>query len=189
MRKVAGALLATAAGLIALLSFKSHTPAAASALTAAGSGTSALTGANSSPTPDTGSGSGTGAAAGSGSASSTPAQGGSSPSTSPASGSGSGGANGSGKSGTYTGSAADTMYGPVQVSITVSGGKLKDVTVLQVPDSGRYESEIVADALPILHSEALAAQSANIDIVSGATFTSQGYAQSLQSALDKAGMK
>ena len=176
MRKVAGALLATAAGLIALLSFKSHTPAAASALTAAGSGTSALTGTNSSPAPDTGSGSG----------SSTPAQGGASPGTSRAGGAS---ANGSGKNGTYTGSAADTMYGPVQVRITVSGGKLTDVAVLQVPDNGRYESEIVADALPILHSEALSAQSANIDIVSGATFTSQGYAQSLQSALDQAGMK
>jgi uncharacterized protein with FMN-binding domain len=179
MRKVAGALLATAAGLIALLSFKSHTPAAASALTAAGSsGTSALSGAGSSPTPDTGSGSG----------SSAPAQSGASPSTTP-SGGASGTGSGSGKNGSYTGSAADTMYGPVQVRITVSGGKLTKVDVLQVPDNGRYESEIVADALPILQSEALSAQSANINIVSGATFTSQGYAQSLQSALDQAGIK
>lgn len=181
MRKVAGALLATAAGLIALLSFKSHTPAAASALTAAagGSGTSALTGTGSSPTPapDTGSGSGSGSSA--------PAQGGASSGTAGGSGTGAG----SGRNGTYTGSAADTMYGPVQVRITVSGGKLTRVDVLQVPDEGRYESEIVADALPILQSEALSAQSANIDIVSGATFTSQGYAQSLQSALNQAGIK
>lgn len=180
MRKVAGALLATAAGLIALLSFKSHTPAAAGALTAAGgSGTSALTGAGSSPTPapDTGSGSGSGSSA--------PAQGGASSGTAGGSGTGAG----SGRNGTYTGSAADTMYGPVQVRITVSGGKLTRVDVLQVPDEGRYESEIVADALPILQSEALSAQSANIDIVSGATFTSQGYAQSLQSALNQAGIK
>jgi len=177
MRKVAGALLATAAGLIALLSFKSHTPAAAGALSAAGggSGTSALSGAGSSPTPapETGSGSG----------SSAPAQGGAS------SGTAGGSAGGSGRNGSYTGSAADTMYGPVQVRITVSGGKLTHVDVLQVPDNGRYESEIVADALPILQSEALSAQSANIDIVSGATFTSQGYAQSLQSALNQAGIK
>jgi len=182
MRKVAGALLATAAGLIALLSFKSHTPAAASALTAAGSsGTSALSGTGSNPTPapapDSGPGTG----------SSAPAQGGAAPSTAPAGGSGSG--SGSAKNGSYTGSAADTMYGPVQVRITVAGGKLTHVDVLQVPDSGRYEAEIVADALPILQSEALSAQSANIDIVSGATFTSQGYAQSLQSALNQAGIK
>lgn len=185
MRKVAGALLATAAGLIALLSFKSHAPAAASALTAAGggSGTSALSGTGSSPAPDTGSGSGSGSSA--------PAQGGASPSTAPTGGSGggSGTSSGSGKNGTYTGSAADTMYGPVQVRATVSGGKLTRVDVLQVPDNGRYEAEIVADALPILQSEALSAQSADIDIVSGATFTSQGYAQSLQSALNQAGIK
>jgi len=184
MRKVAGALLATAAGLIALLSFKSHAPAATSALTAAGggSGTSALSATGSSPAPDTGSGSG----------SSTPAQSGASPSTAPTGsggGGGSGTSSGSGKNGTYTGSAADTMYGPVQVRATVSGGKLTRVDVLQVPDNGRYEAEIVADALPILQSEALSAQSADIDIVSGATFTSQGYAQSLQSALNQAGIK
>lgn len=186
MRKVAGALLATAAGLIALLSFKSHAPAATSALTAAGggSGTSALSATGSSPAPDTGSGSG----------SSTPAQSGASPSTAPTgsgggSGGGSGTSSGSGKNGTYTGSAAETMYGPVQVRATVSGGKLTRVDVLQVPDNGRYEAEIVADALPILQSEALSAQSADIDIVSGATFTSQGYAQSLQSALNQAGIK
>ena len=180
MRKVAGALLATAAGLIALLSFKSHTPAAASALAGAanGSGTSALSGSGSSPTPAPGTGPGPGP----GSSSAAPAQGGASPSTAAA------GA-GSGKNGTYTGSVADTEYGPVQVRITVSGGKLTNVDVLQVPDSGRYEAEIVADALPQLQSEALSKQSADIDIVSGATYTSQGYAQSLQTALDQAGIK
>jgi uncharacterized protein with FMN-binding domain len=179
MRKVAGALLATVAGLIALLSFKSHTPAATSALTAAEGGGGAGSGAQAGPTP--GSGTGPGSGSGSGSGSSSPGA------STPAAPSGAGG--GSGKSGTYTGSAADTMYGPVQVRITVSGGKLTAVDVLQVPDNGRYEAQIVADALPILRSEALSAQSANIDIVSGATFTSQGYAQSLQSALNQAGIK
>lgn len=172
MRKVAGALLATAAGLIALLSFKSHAPAA-SALTAAEGGTgSALTGSSASPAPTTGSASGAPA-----------------PTTSPSGGSTSSGTSGSAKNGTYTGSAIDTMYGPVQVRATVSGGKLTHIDVLQVPDNGRYENEIVAQALPMLQSEALSAQSANIDIVSGATFTSQGYAQSLQSALNQAGIK
>ena len=169
MRKVAGALLATAAGLIALLSFKSHTPAATSALTAAegsgsGSGTSALNGPGSGP-----------------SAAPTPSPGASSPAA-PS------GAR-TGKNGTFTGAAADTMYGPVQVRVTLAAGKITHVDVLQVPDNGRYEAEIVADALPILQSEALSAQSANIDIVSGATYTSQGYAQSLQSALNQAGIK
>jgi uncharacterized protein with FMN-binding domain len=169
MRKVAGALLATLAGLIALLSFKSHTPAATSALGAvgnAGAG-SALGGA--SATPSTGSSSGT------------------APSTAPST---TKSASASGvKNGTFTGSSVDTPYGPVQVSAVISGGKLTGVNVLQVPDTGRYEDQIVADALPMLKSEALSAQSANIDIVSGATFTSQGYAQSLQSALNQAGLK
>jgi|SRR5579883_387125 uncharacterized protein with FMN-binding domain len=176
MRKVAGALLATLAGLIALLSFKSHTPAATSALGAvgnAGAG-SALGGA--SATPSTGS---AGAAPGGGS--------GTAPSTAPST---TKPATGSGvKNGTFTGSSVDTPYGPVQVSAVISGGKLTGVNVLQVPDTGRYEDQIVADALPMLKSEALSAQSANIDIVSGATFTSQGYAQSLQSALNQAGLK
>jgi len=61
------------------------------------------------------------------------------------------------------------------------------VTVLQVPDRGGYEDQIVQIVVPELKSEALSAQSARIDVISGATYTSQGYAQSLQSALDQAG--
>lgn len=180
MRKVAGALIATVAGLIALLSFKSHTPAGAMA--AAGSGTSALTGTASGSTPAPAAGSGGGSGSGNGTSSNAPSASASSPAAA-------GAAKGAGKNGTYTGSSVDTMYGPVQVSATISGGKLTDVSVLQVPDRGGYEQQIVAVALPMLHSEALSAQSANIDIVSGATYTSQGYAQSLQSALNQAGMK
>jgi uncharacterized protein with FMN-binding domain len=74
------------------------------------------------------------------------------------------------------------------VQAVVADGKLTNVNVLQVPDNGGYEDQIVAIALPQLKSEALSAQSANIDIVSGATYTSQGYAQSLQAALDQAGL-
>jgi uncharacterized protein with FMN-binding domain len=91
-----------------------------------------------------------------------------------------------GTSAIYTGTPADTSYGPVQVKITVTAGKITDLTVLQVPDNGGYEQQIVTQALPILKSEALTAQNARIDTVSGATYTSQGYAQSLQSALDQA---
>jgi uncharacterized protein with FMN-binding domain len=91
------------------------------------------------------------------------------------------------KSGTYTGSTISTPFGDMQVAAVISGGKLTDVTVLQETDGGRSH-QIDDAALPILRSEALSARSANIDTVSGATYTSQGYARSLQSALDKAGL-
>lgn len=88
-------------------------------------------------------------------------------------------------SGRFAGSVADTPYGPVQVQAVLAGGKLTDVTVLQ-QTSGGHSSQIDSYALPQLKSEALKAQSANIDTVSGATYTSDGYAQSLQAALDAA---
>lgn len=108
-----------------------------------------------------------------------------SPGTSSGSGSGSG-SGGSLKSGTYTGDAIDTRFGPVQVQATISGGKLTAVKVLQVPDEDPREDFIVTQDVPVLTQEALAAGNASIDSVSGATFTSMGYVQSLQSALDKA---
>ncbi|MBY8886897.1 FMN-binding protein [Streptomyces sp. PTM05] len=87
--------------------------------------------------------------------------------------------------GTFTGAAEDTPYGTVQVEAVVRGGKLTDVTVLQQTHGGRSD-QIDAYALPVLRSEALAAGSADIDVVSGATYTSGGYARSLQAALDAA---
>jgi uncharacterized protein with FMN-binding domain len=93
----------------------------------------------------------------------------------------------SGKSGTFTGDSISTQYGPMQVAAVVTNGKLTDVTVVQETDGGRSH-EIDDASLPILRSEALSVHSADIDVVSGATYTSQGYAQSLQSALDKAGI-
>lgn len=86
-----------------------------------------------------------------------------------------------------TGAPADTPYGPVQVRATLVGTKLVDVTVVQQPSGSNRDAEINGYALPILRQEALGAQSAQIDVVSGATFTSDGYAQSLQAALDSAG--
>ncbi|MHA6764107.1 FMN-binding protein [Streptacidiphilus sp. PAMC 29251] len=80
----------------------------------------------------------------------------------------------------------DTRYGPVQVQAVLTGGKLTEVVVLQETDGGRSRA-IDSYALPVLRTEALAAQGANIDVVSGATYTSIGYARSLQAALDKAG--
>ncbi|MFI7074055.1 FMN-binding protein [Micromonospora sediminicola] len=92
-------------------------------------------------------------------------------------------------SGTATGSVAQTRWGPVQVRITVAGGKITDVTAVQVPDGNRRDQEINDYAVPILRQEALAAQSARIDSVSGATVTSDGYRESLQSAIDAAHLK
>ncbi|GAA1376203.1 FMN-binding protein [Streptomyces beijiangensis] len=88
--------------------------------------------------------------------------------------------------GTFTGDPVDTQYGPVQVSITLTKGKITAVKVLQAPDQNGRDQEINSFALPRLAEEALGAQSAQIDAVSGASYTSQGYIQSLQSALDQA---
>ncbi|MFI8950740.1 FMN-binding protein [Streptomyces sp. NPDC053750] len=85
-----------------------------------------------------------------------------------------------------TGDAAQTQYGPVQVRVTVSGGKITGAEALQAPQGGRSD-QITADAVPELNRAAVAAGSADIDAVSGATYTSAGYQQSLQSALDRAG--
>ncbi len=76
----------------------------------------------------------------------------------------------------------------MQVQITVANGKITDVTALQLTDQGGRSVQISAQAAPILRQEALQAQSAKIQSVSGATFTSEGYTTSLQSAIDKAGL-
>ena len=89
---------------------------------------------------------------------------------------------------TTQGSAAQTPYGPVQVEITTSGSKVTDVSVLQYPNSSGQDQQINSYALPRLIDATLQAQSAQIDMVSGATYTSNGYVQSLQSALDAAGL-
>ncbi|MFF9207925.1 MULTISPECIES: FMN-binding protein [unclassified Streptomyces] len=104
------------------------------------------------------------------------------------------GSGGSGGSGTTTGTksvtgdSVDTRWGPVQVRVTVTDGKLTDVTAVAYPTENPRDQEINSYAIPQLRREALDAQSANIDSVSGATYTSDGYKQSLQSALDSAGL-
>ena len=95
-------------------------------------------------------------------------------------------ATGAGGGKTYTGSVASTRWGDVQVTITVSGGRITDVAIPVYPDGNGRDQEINASALPVLRQETLEAQSAGIDTVSGATVTSDGYLQSLQSALDAA---
>ena len=104
------------------------------------------------------------------------------------SGAGSGTGSGTGSSTgtkTVTGEAADTRYGPVQVKVTVTSGKITQVDAIDYPQTERRDQEINSYAIPQLNQEALAAGNANIDIISGATYTSDGYIQSLQSALDK----
>jgi uncharacterized protein with FMN-binding domain len=89
---------------------------------------------------------------------------------------------------TITGRTAQTRWGPVQVRITVAGSRLTAVNVLQVPNGNGRDAEINSYAVPVLQEETLSAQSAGIDSVSGATVTSRGYIDSLQSALDQAGL-
>jgi uncharacterized protein with FMN-binding domain len=124
-----------------------------------------------------------------------PSSSGTSTGSSSSSSSGSGSGSGSGSSSasasastTVTGDAADTRYGPVQVQVTIAGGSITDVSVVDYPSENGKDQEINARALPVLVQETLDAQSSSIDMVSGATYTSEGYLQSLQSALDQAGL-
>ena len=93
---------------------------------------------------------------------------------------------GSAQARTVTGDVAQTQYGPVQVRVTVSGGKITKAEAVQTPKGGQSD-QVTANAVPKLNQAAVAAGDAEIDAVSGATYTSAGYRQSLQSALDKAG--
>jgi len=90
------------------------------------------------------------------------------------------------KDGTYTGETVDVSYGPVQVQAVVSSGKLTAVNVLQMPSGTDHAVQLAGQSKPILVQEAIQAQSSNVDSVSGATLDSEGFSQSLQSALSKA---
>jgi len=163
MRRVILAIVGTVAGLVVLLSFKTHSTSAVTTPPAAISGAGGQASAS--------------AAAPSASGSS-----GSSRKASSSSGSAAGAAT------TVTGSAVDTMYGPVQVQITVKNGKVTAAQAVQYPQESPRDQEINSYAIPVLNQEAVSAGSAQIDAVSGATYTSGGYVNSLQSALDKAGI-
>jgi uncharacterized protein with FMN-binding domain len=160
MRRAVIVLGTTAAGLAALLSFKTHSLAAPAA-SAAPAGT---------PAPSTGASSSTSSTAGQAASAGHGAS-----------------AAASAAARTVTGTVASTQHGPMQVQLTLAGTKIAKVTVLQRTDDGAESDQIDAYAIPKLTSETLAAQSAHIDAVSGASYTSSGYIQSLQSALDKAG--
>jgi uncharacterized protein with FMN-binding domain len=89
-------------------------------------------------------------------------------------------------SGQVTGSAVDVGFGTVQVQVTIQSGTITDVQAIQLPRGG-HSGQVSTYAAPQLRSEALQAQSAQIDTISGATYTSEGYIQSLQAALSQAG--
>jgi uncharacterized protein with FMN-binding domain len=90
------------------------------------------------------------------------------------------------KNGTYTGSVENAFYGQVQVQVTIQGGKISTVQFLNFPQDRRTSQRINSVAVPTLQTEAVQAQSANVDVVSGATLTSQAFMASLQTALNGA---
>jgi hypothetical protein len=102
--------------------------------------------------------------------------------------SGSSGSAGAPTTRTVTGPVVGTQWGPVQVALQLKGSTITGVNVLQHPAGNPQSDQINSYALPVLVRETLDRQSASIDMVSGATYTSTGYAQSLQSALDQAGL-
>ncbi len=164
MRRVVLALGGTIAGLVMLLSFRTHMGSTAVAGVSGAGGK-----AGSGGTSASGTGGSAGGAAG-GAAAAAPA---------PVSA-------GSGTGTAVTGNVIMTGYGPTQVQVTLNAGKIVKVTVLQHTDDGVNSQMIDGRALPLLDNETLTAQSAKINAVSGASYTSAGYIKSLQSALDKA---
>lgn len=132
----------------------------------------------------TGTGSaGTGSSGSAGSSSSSGATG-----SSGSASSGSSSSSSSSASGTYKGNTVQTRFGPVQVQITVANGKITDVTALQLTNTDGKSIQISNRAAPLLRSKVLAAQSANVQTVSGATITSDAYLTSLQAAIDAANL-
>jgi hypothetical protein len=164
MRRVILAVTGTIAGLVALLSFKSHVPSAPVAATAGGSGGTAASSSSSSSS-----------SSGSGQTEVVPGafpQGSIARNLPP------------GET-AVEGKVASTAYGPVQIQLIKKNSKIVKVAVLVQPTNTLHDVQIGEFAFPKLISETLTAQNGKIDAVSGATYTSAGYIQSLQSALDK----
>lgn len=165
MKRVILSVVGTVVGLVSLLSFKTH----GHPLTAAGG----LPAASLPSTDAT-----TAPATASSTASSTASQSGSATQHSSA----------AAAARTVSGQAIDTRYGIVQVQVTASGKKITNVQFLQLTAFDQRSQEINSYAAPILLQETLQTQAAQVDVVSGATYTSQGYMQSVQSALDSLGI-
>ncbi|HZL02960.1 MAG TPA: FMN-binding protein [Cellulomonas sp.] len=156
MKRIVIALLSTISGLVLLFSYPTSTNKSVTADTA--------------PAAGTGTGTTTGAAATGAAAAPTAAA----PAAAAA------------VSGTFTGATVQTRWGPVQVQIVVAGGKVTSADAIQYPTGNGNDQRINSYAIPKLNAEAVAANSAKIDMISGATVTSGGYLQSLQDAIDQA---
>jgi len=163
MRRVVLTVTGTIAGLVALLSFKSHVP---SSPVAAASGSGGSTSSSSSTAPSSKGGGQTEVVPG-------------------AFPQGSIARNLPAGETAVDGNVANTAYGPVQIQLIKRDSKIVKVAVLKQPTNTLHDIQIGVAAFPRLISETLTAQTGKIDAVSGATYTSAGYIQSLQSALDK----
>lgn len=191
MRRILLWAMSTLSAVVLLFSYKTSTHSSGAAVVPQSSAEAPIVGGAAPTTgspPTTGSASGgtsTGGSAGGGSASGGTSSTAAPSTTDPTTNSGPTTTAGSQA---ITGSVAQTRWGPVQVQITVADGRITQVSVLQYPDGNGKDQQINSRALPVLISETVSAQSADIDMVSGATVTSQGYLTSLQSALDQAGL-
>jgi uncharacterized protein with FMN-binding domain len=163
VRRAIFALAGTVAGLVLLLSFKTHPTTAVTTPPAAIGTTATATTTAAAPTTTTPTTTAAKATAAPKKKTSTAAK-------------------------TVTGAVVETRYGPVQVRITVKGGKITAAAAVQYPYGDSRSAQISSYAIPTLNQEAVAAGSASIDMVSGASYTSDGYLQSLQSALTAAGL-
>jgi uncharacterized protein with FMN-binding domain len=179
MRRITTWALSTISALVLLFSYHTSTSSGATGVVALG---------------QAGTGTGSGGSAGSGSTTTSPpaesgsSGGGTSSGSGSSADSSSSSSSSSTSSGTYTGDAVTTRYGPVQVEITVENGTITESVVTQVPWSNGRDQQINSYAVPILNDEAVRTQSSQIDMISGATYTSEGYVQSLQSAIDEANL-
>ena len=174
IRGIAAAAFASAGILLA--GWQAGTQVSGISTVATGTTAAGTTGATGTGTSGTGSSTASGSSGTTGSSSTSGTSGSSSSS----------GSSGSTGSGTYKGTAVQTRFGPVQVQITVANGKITDVTALQLTNADGKSVQISNRAAPLLRSKVLAAQSANVQTVSGATVTSDAYLTSLQAAIDAA---
>jgi len=180
MRRAPIVITATAAGLVGVLSFHSKAaPLGVAGLSGAAIAPRSTTSTAAGPPPNQGSGSGSGSTSTSASPPTTPA------STAPPSTS----TTAASATRTATGPGVNYNYGVISVSVTVNGKKITKVAIASLDDGGSFRSQSIdQQSIPLLEQQALQAQSANIQGVSGATYTSAGFAQSLQSALGKLGL-
>ena len=170
MKKIVLAVMTTISGLVMLFSYHTSTQGVAATTPEETDSGNTQSDAGATTTAP----SATPAASSTASASATPTASASSP------------ASGSGGDGTYTGDAVETRWGTVQVEITVENGRITSADAIQFPNENPKDQQINAYAVPALNAEVVQAQSASIDAVSGATVTSGGYIESLQSAIDAA---